>query len=197
LLKKEESNIKVKQLTQELYDAEKEKQRQLASNITATFTSTLNGVSQILSEIQSGIDTRNEEGFEKSKKLQIAMATINMLGGITAALAGAYTTKTGPWDWVLAGIQAATIATAGGIQIANISKQTYDGSGGNVGNLNGGVGVSPNISMADMIPINYTKEVLSDTETAELNKNNRVYVVESDITETQNDVAVKETNSSF
>lgn len=198
LLKKEESNIKVKQLTQELYDAEKEKQRQLASNITATFTSTLNGVSQILSEIQSGIDTRNEEGFEKSKKLQIAMATINMLGGITAALAGAYTTKTGPWDWVLAGIQAATIATAGGIQIANISKQTYDGSNsGNVGNLNGGVGVSPNISMADMIPINYTKEVLSDTETAELNKGNKVYVVESDITETQNDVAVKETNSSF
>lgn len=198
LFKKEESNIKIKQLTNELYDAEKEKQRQLASNITATFTSTLNGVSQVISQIQSGIDTSNREGFEKNKKLQIANATIQMLVGITSALAGAYTTKTGPWDWVLAGIQAATIATTGGIQIAQISKQTYDGASGSAGNLNGGVGVSPNISMADMIPINYTKDVLTDTETAELNKQNKVYVVEeSDITETQRNVKVKEDNASF
>ena len=93
--------------------------------------------------------------------------------------------------------QAATIAATTGIQIANIKKQTFDGSGGNTGNLNGGVGVSPNISMTDMIPINYTKDLLTDTETAEINKGNRVYVVESDISETHNEVAVKEANSSF
>ena len=196
--KKREYNLQLKGLENELTQYNKEQALLRKSNIVNTFSAALNSASQILSALDANMDKSNEEGFEKSKKLQIAMATINMLGGITAALAGAYTTKTGPWDWILAGIQAATIATVGGIQIANIKKQTYDGSGGgNVGNFNGGVGVSPNISMADMIPINYTKEVLSDTETAELNKNNRVYVVESDITETQNDVAVKETNSSF
>ena len=196
--KKREYNLQLKGLENELTQYNKEQALLRKSNIVNTFSAALNSASQILSALDANMDKSNEEGFEKSKKLQIAMATINMLGGITAALAGAYTTKTGPWDWILAGIQAATIATVGGIQIANIKKQTYDGSGGgNVGNFNGGVGVSPNISMADMIPINYTKEVLSDTETAELNKQNKVYVVESDITETQNDVAVKETNSSF
>lgn len=191
------ANNQIAALNKQLVKQQQADNRELAKNITTTFTSALNAASNILSAVQEGIDTTNKEGFEKNKKLQIANATIGMLVGITNAIAGLFTTKSGPWDIALAAIQAGAIATAGGIQIANISKQTYDGSGGNTGNLNGGVGVSPNISMADMIPINYTKEVLSDTETAELNKNNRVYVVESDITETQNDVAVKETNSSF
>lgn len=183
-------------LNKQMIEQQKADNRQLAQNITTTFTSALNATSNILSAVQEGIDTTNKEGFEKSKNLQIANATIQAIVGITTALAGAYTTKTGPWDIPLAYLQAATIAATTGIQIANIKKQTYDGSGSS-GNLNGGAGVSPNISMADMIPINYTKDVLTDTETAELNKGNKVYVLESDITETQNEVSVKESNSSF
>lgn len=185
-------------LNKQMIEQQKADNRELAQNITTTFTSALNAASNILSAVQEGIDTTNKEGFEKSKNLQIANATIQAIVGITTALAGAYTTKTGPWDIPLAYAQAATIAATTGIQIANIKKQTFDGSGGNTGNLNGGVGVSPNISMADMIPINYTKDVLTDTETAELNKGNRVYVVEeSDITNTQNKVRVTEDNASF
>jgi hypothetical protein len=181
-----------------LKEEEKNTTKQLGQNLVSTFTSALNAASQILSAVQANIDTSNKEGFEKSKKMQIAMATINMLAGITAAVSGLFTTKSGPWDIALAAIQAATIATTGGIQIANIRKQTYDGANsGGVGNLNGGAGVSPNISMADMIPINYTKEVLTDTETVEMNKNNKIYVVESDISETQENVKVKESNSNF
>lgn len=183
-------------LNNQMIEQQKADNRQFAQNLTATFTSALNAASSILSAVQEGIDTTNKEGFEKNKKLQIANATIGMLVGITNAMAGAYTSKTGPWDWILAGIQAAAIATTGGIQIANIKKQQYDGSGGNVGNLNG-VGVTPNVSMADMIPINYTKELMTDTETTEMNKGNRVYVVESDISDTQRNVEVKESNSSF
>lgn len=192
-----EATNQINALNKQMIEQQKADNRELAQNITTTFTTTLNSVSSILSAVQEGIDTTDKEGFEKNKKLQIANATIQAIVGITTALAGAYTTKTGPWDIPLAYAQAATIAATTGIQIANIKKQTFDGANSDIGNLNGGVGVSPNISMADMIPINYTKDVLTDTETAELNKGNRVYVVESDITETQNDVAVKETNSSF
>ena len=196
--KKREYTLQLKGLENELTQYNKEQALLRKSNIVNTFSAALNSASQILSALDANMDKSNKEGFEKSKNLQIANATIQAIVGITTALAGAYTTKTGPWDIPLAYLQAATIAATTGIQIANIKKQTYDGSNsGNVGNLNGGVGVSPNISMADMIPINYTKDILTDTETAELNKGNRVYVVESDITETQNDVAVKETNSSF
>lgn len=193
-----DANNQISTLNKQLVKQQQADNRQLAQNITTTFTSALNAASNILSAVQEGIDTTNKEGFEKNKKLQIANATIGMLVGITNAIAGLFTTKSGPWDIALAALQAGAIATAGGIQIANIKKQTFDGSGGSSGNLNGGVGVSPNISMADMIPINYTKDVLTDTETAELNKQNKVYVVEeSDITETQRNVKVKEDNASF
>ena len=192
-----DATAEINTLNKQLVKQQQADNRQLAQNITTTFTSALNAASSILSAVQEGIDTTNKEGFEKNKKLQIANATIGMLVGITNAIAGLFTTKSGPWDIALAAIQAGAIATTGAIQIANIKKQTFDGSGGNTGNLNGSVGVSPNISMADMIPINYTKDVLTDTETAEINKGNRIYVVESDVTETQENVKVKESNSSF
>lgn len=195
--KKREYNLQLKGLENELTQYNKEQALLRKSNIVNTFSAALNSVTQILSALDANMDKSNREGFEKSKNLQIAMATINMLGGITAALSGLFTTKTGPWDMALAAIQAATIATTGGIQIANIKKQTYDGSGGgNFGNLNG-AGATPNVSMDSLIPINYTRSVLTDTETTEMNKGNRIYVVESDVTETQDRVKVKETNSSF
>lgn len=196
LEKKREYNLQLKGLENELTQYNKEQALLRKSNIVNTFSAALNSATQILSALEGNMDKSNKEGFEKSKNLQIAMATINMLGGITAALSGLFTTKTGPWDMALAAIQAATIATTGGIQIANIKKQTYDGSGGgNVGNLNGMGAANP--SIPDMIPINYTRSLMTDTETAELNKGNRVYVVESDITDTQDNVKVKESNSNF
>lgn len=196
LEKKREYNLQLKGLENELTQYNKEQALLRKSNIVNTFSAALNSASQILSALEGNMDKSNKEGFEKSKNLQIAMATINMLAGITAALSGAFTNKLTVADWILAGIQAATIATVGGIQIANIKKQTYDGSGsGSVGNLNG-MGVA-NPSLPDMIPINYTRSLMTDTETAELNKQNRVYVVESDITDTQDNVKVKESNSNF
>lgn len=179
-------------LNKQMIEQQKAENFAYKQNLVATFTSTLNATSSILSSIQSGIDTTNKDGFEKNKKLQIANAHIAMLVGITNALSGAFTSKSGVWDWVLAGIQAAGIAASGSIQIDNIKKQKFDGSGSV-----GSVGVTPNVSTVGNIPIQYTKELLTDTETAEMNKGNRVYVVESDISETQNEVAVKEANSSF
>lgn len=177
----------------ELYKRIREGAGETAANVAIAFTQALSSANQILGEIQAGIDTSTEEGFEKSKKFQIAQATISMAQGILAAISSAMMIPP-PMGVILGSINAGTVATVGGIQIANIKKQKFDGSGGDV---DAGARVSPNISMADMIPINYTKDVLTDTETAELNKGNRVYVVESDITETQNEVSVKESNSSF
>lgn len=191
-----DANNQISVLNKELIKQQQADNRQLAQNITTTFTSALNAASSVLSAVQEGIDTTNKEGFEKNKKLQIANATIGMLVGITNAIAGLFTTKSGPWDIALAAMQAGAIATSGAIQIGNIKKQTFDGASGDVGNLNG-VGATPNISMADMIPVNYTRELLTDTETTNLNREQRIYVLESDITETQENVSVKEANSSF
>jgi hypothetical protein len=165
-----------------------------AGLVAAGFMESLYTASAIIGAIQDGIDTTTKEGFERNKKLQIANAIIQTLVGVTTALSGAFTTKTGPWDIALAAIQASTIAATGAIQVANIRKQTFNG--GNEGDL-GGAAATPNINIADSMPIQYTRDLLSDTEMTNLNKEQRVYVLESDITDKQDNVKVKESNSSF
>ena len=115
-----------------------------------------------------------------------------MLQGITTALAGAYTSKTGPWDWVLAGIQASTIATTGGIQIANIKKQKYEGGGSS------DVPSMPSINTSALMssPVNYTTEI-KDANTESEIPDTKVYVVESDISDTVRKVQVAEEESIF
>ncbi len=165
----------------------------IATGAIEAATIGLNAATQIIGALQEGLDTTKKDDFEKNKKYQKAQVAISTALGIINAFATSNALPQ-PYGMILAGINAATVATVGAIQTNNINKQQFDKP---VETSDTGAGVSPNISMADMIPINYTKDVLTDTETAELNKGNRVYVVESDITETQNDVAVKETNSSF
>jgi hypothetical protein len=180
---------------------EEQANEELTRNIVATTTTALSSASNILDALASNVDKSNEEGFEKAKKLQIASATMSMLAGITNALAGTFTTHTGVWDMVLAGIQAATIATTGAIQINNIRKQTYEGSASSTPSFDRGsmsrASVVPNVNISDYVPINYTKNLLTDTETTELNKATKVYVTEEDITNTQHRVSVTQNNSSF
>ena len=193
LLTTAETNAELAALNKQFIKQQNEDNKILANNITSTFTSALDSVSQIISTIQEGIDTQSKDGFEKNKKLQIANTTISMLQGIVNAITSSMALPQ-PWGAIQAGINAGTVATVGAIQIANIKKQQYDGSGSGSSD----VSVSPNLNgISDRIPINYTRELLTDTETAEMNKGNRIYVVESDVTETQENVKVKESNASF
>lgn len=187
-----DANAQITGLNKELLLQQQADNRQMASNITTTFTTALTSVQSILSAVQSNIDTSNKEGFEKSKKLQIASATIGMLVGITNAVSGLFTTKSGPWDIALAAIQAAAIATTGGIQIAQIKKQTYEG-GSSTGNLN-----PPSINTAALMssPINYTTEIQGANAMEDV-ADTRVYVVESDISDTVKKVQVAEDESTY
>lgn len=164
-----------------------------AGLVSAGFMEALYSASAIIGAIQEGIDTTTREGFERNKKLQIANAVIQTLVGVTTALSGAFTTKSGPWDIALAAIQASTIAATGAIQVANIKKQTYNGEGGDVSNPS----VSPRLNLSENMPVQYTRDLLSDSELSNINQEQKVYVTETDITNTQNKVRVAESNASF
>ena len=192
ILVREQANRTLNELDTQLVEQTKAKQRALAGSITSTFTAALSSASSIIGALQEGIDTTTKEGFEKNKKMQIANATIQMLVGITSALAGAFTTKSGPWDIALAAIQAATIATTGGIQIANIKKQTFEGAGSG-----SSPSVSPSMGISDSLPISYTRNLMTDTETEEMNQAQRVYILESDIEESGKRVEIRENNTDF
>lgn len=135
---------------------------------------------------------KNAESAKKAKNLRIATATIDMLGGITTALAGAFTTKSGPWDLVLAGIQAATILASG---IANIAKiKNTDVSG----NTSGGGGVGAVVSppaVIQQVPV--TRTLTGVQEEQRLNEAQRVYVVYDDIAQAGRKVDVTENEATF
>ena len=158
-------------------------------NIAAAASNLLTGMLVDISEQQ---DQSNKEGFEKAKKLQIAAATIQMLTGIATAMAGAFTTKTGPWDIALAAIQAASIASAGAFQIAKIKNTKFDSAstGASSASISGG---AINTFVA---PVQYTQDVQGGS-IQEAIGNTKVYVTESDISKTQNKVSVVEQENRY
>lgn len=144
-----------------------------------------------IGNIFSSIGDMLEEGSEEQKAMQIMGATINMLAGITAAIAGAFTTHSGPWDIALAAIQATAIAASGGATIAKMARTTKD-------NASSGSSYKPSTSAITSInaPVQYTQDVQGAQIESSI-KDTRVYVTESDITNTQRKVDVAESEATF
>lgn len=154
----------------------------------------LNGISNALTEVANTQDTTTKEGFEKQKKLSIAAATMQMIQGIATAVSGAYSTKSGPWDFVLMAIQAASILASGIMQINKIKKMTFENSSSSVGG--GAASVSSNAVSSIVAPVQYTQDIQGQSIEESI-KNTRVYVTESDITNTQRRVSVAEDENRY
>lgn len=156
--------------------------------------------SQLLSTLANNQNKQTEEGFENYKKLSIAAAVMSMLQGIISSWTSAMSLPA-PLSFITGGVMSAFTATLGGIQIDQIKKQqfTSSGGGGNTStNPTGNVGSVPQVNTAALLstPVNYTSEI----QGANIESNatdSRVYVVESDITSTQNRVRTVEDESTF
>lgn len=149
-------------------------------------------IGTMLAGLAAEQDTSNKEGFEQSKKLQIAAATMQMFSGIAMALSGVFTTKTGPWDIALAAIQAGLIGTMGAMQIAKIKQTQFNGGGST------SAGATPNTSAMNSViaPVQYTQDVQGASIEGAI-KDTKVYVTETDITDTQNKVSVTENEAKY
>lgn len=138
--------------------------------------------SQLLNTLASQQDKTTKEGFEASKKMSIAAATMQMLQGVVAAWTSSMNLPM-PIGAITAGIMTASTIAMGAVQIANIKKQTFEGA-----DKGGGSATAPSvppINTAALLssPINYTTEVQGAQ--AEEAIPQRVYVVETDITDAQ------------
>ena len=138
-------------------------------------------------------DTSNKEGFEQAKKYQIAAATMQMLSGIAMALSGVFTTKTGPWDIALAAVQASLIGAMGAMQINKIKATEFNGGGST-----SSASAIPNTSAINSViaPVQYTQDVQGASIEGAI-KDAKVYVTETDISNTQNKVSVTENEARF
>lgn len=147
-------------------------------------------------------DTTTKEGFEKNKKLQIAATVMNTLSSMVQALAGGNSMASqlglaAPVGWALGAAQAAATAAMGAAQIVKIKQQQFNSSGSIGGASSGASRASINSSASRVIaPVQYTQDV-QGSKLEDTIKSSRVYVTESDITNTQRKVNVAESESRF
>lgn len=197
LISQEEYDKAVEQLTEARKVREIQAEREITAKKVEVMNMSLSHTKDILSSISSEMDSNNREQFEANKGMQIATAQIDILQGVITALSGLWTTKTGPWDIALAAAQAGMITTAGMINIAKISRTKYKGS--NSSSPTAGYSNTASINSNAMSEASTSSNTLQNIATATEGfiKDTRVYVVESDITNTQNKVNVVESNSKF
>lgn len=146
----------------------------------------------VASEIFSAMAQIAGEENEAGKAFAVTGAIIDTYAAANAA----YASMAGiPYVGPALGIAAAAAAIASGIaNVKAILSTKVSGDPDNINIPSGSTVTPPALSTP---PIEYTRNLLGDKETDEINKPMKVYVLESDITEVQNKVRVTEDNASF
>ena len=183
--KKEEAEI-LKQIAEEE-----------TKNRIDTLFSLADATSSVLGSIADMYES-DEESAEKNankiKALRIGEATINTISGAIGAYMSAVSTLPAPYGIIVGAAQAATVTAAGLAQIAQMRKTKVSTSGGTS---------APNaIVSAPTVETNLTsvRNVTSASEEERLNqmaKDQRVYIVSSDIEAALDDNKTRVEESSF
>lgn len=156
---------------------------------------------RIQQDLDNGTITEEEakKQFEKTKKVKIAMATISMAQGIAEAVTRAM--ELGPiLGPIIGSINSAAVAAAGIMQIQNIKKSSIEGGG----DSSGETGFNP--ASAGILDFGGTAQPLlnEDFDNAlfgggvqQQQNDMRVYILESDIQESNKRVNVRESSTTF
>ena len=216
---KQEYANKLKEIDADLAENSKQMtdlKKEEAMSLLNTYGQVAQGIGDLMSTIsdiwQDSIKERvkngkitEEEGkkeFEKSKKLQIATAIINGLAGVAMAVSTAMSLGpiAGP---IMAAVNSAMVIATTAAQISKIKSTTFDSGGG--GSMGGEVSAqaAPTPAAMEYVP-NYSTNITGESETVNLanavndgQKDQRVYLVESDINEVGKRVEVREKEITF
>lgn len=154
-------------------------------------------VGVVFSALADDQDKKTKSGFQKQKKLQIASATMQMLAGLVGAWTSAMSLPY-PASIIAGASTSAMIGAMGAVQISKIKKQKFDGGddGGGASTSSASASASTTALTNLQSPVQYSAEV-QGASVEQQTKENRVYVVESDITNVQNRVQTVEAESTF
>ena len=144
-----------------------------------------------IGDVLGNLSDLMEEGSEEQKGLAIASATINTIAGALAAYMSAMSSFPAPYNLVIGALQAAAVTASGLAQIQKIKQVKSDGSGPDVSS-------TPPVSVP--MVVNASPDFSQSVDGAMTQtsiRDQRVYVLEHDITETQNKVEVAESRASY
>lgn len=162
------------------------------SSVASVAQTALSDIGGMFSALADAQDAQTKEGFEEQKKFQIAASTMDMLGGIVSAWVSAMNPANAwmtIWGQIAMGAaSSAAILTTGLLNIDKIRKQTF--GGGSTGGATNAASIGTLIA-----PVQYTQDVQGASIEGAI-KDTKVYVTETDISNTQNKVKVTE-NEAF
>ena len=217
--KKQEYADKIKEIDAALVENShntKEVQKAQAQDLINTYNQVSQSIGELMNNVaeiwQDSIKQRVKNGkiteeqgkkeFENSKKLQIATAIINGLAGVATAVSTAMSLGpiTGP---IVGAANSALVIATTAAQIAKIKSTTFDGGGSSIDSDISSAAATPTTAAVEYTP-KYSTNVTGNSETVNLanavsekQKDQRVYVVESDINEAGKRVEIREAESTF
>ena len=180
-----------------------EERKQLRLEEVQSYVDAANGISDILGivaeaeeeRIQKQLDAGEiskeaaESQFKTVKQWQYAQTWINTVAGMTAALTSPILNST-PAGWVAASVQAASLLATGIAQTIKIKNTKFNGEG-----VSSGGSASPSVTPIDVRnDIQQSPTVLPDSQSP---RNQRVYILERDIQDSNRRVEIRENNSTF
>lgn len=173
-------------------------QKALAVAEAQVWMSALGNIGTIFSSMSDMIDRSTEEGEEKYKALMYTSTVISMLAGIGGAIASAFMpVNAGMTIWgqiAMAATTSASVLAAGISQLVQIKNANQNSSLGGAS----GIASTPNTNAVSSIiaPVQYTQDVQGANIEGAI-RDSKVYVTETDITDTQNRVKVTETEARY
>ena len=174
----------------------KEKTQKILGDVSAAISAAgqlTQGIMEIAQAKAEEDGEISEQEAKRIKGLQYATASINMLQGAISAYAAAQSIPP-PLGPILGGVNAAAVIAMGTANLMRIKNTDITGS------VSSGAqaAVTPNSNVYGTdIPFSYTKQVTGASEIDALNQDTRVYILESDIQESNKKVQVRESESSF
>lgn len=195
--------------TKRYVEAQKKLYAQDRKNITSLATSTGDLVGAIGDAWMDSVERRAEANdankeelqkeFERAKALQVTATIINTIAGSIGAFEQAVKTYPAPFGAIIGGVQAAAATVAGYAQVQTIKNQKLDldnpessGSGGG-GNTVVTAAATPLLDEATDIQDLQALNVNGDSQSGD----QRVYILQSDISDSNRQVQVRQTNTTF
>ena len=183
-----------------------EERKQIRLEEVQSYADAANGIADILGTVAEAEEERiqrqldageiSEEAaksqFKTVKQWQYAQTWINTIAGMTAALTSPILNST-PAGWVAASTQAASLLATGIAQTIKIKNTQFNGGG--VSSGGSGITASPSVTPIDVRDdIQQSPTVLPDSQSP---RNQRVYILERDIQDSNRRVEIRENNSTF
>ena len=191
--------------------SDEEKQKMISnfneySNVVAGGLESLNNLNELVTTIQLQRAEGNEakqqaiqkKSFERNKKIQIGLATIQGIQGVINALT-APSVLPEPFASIQKGIQATVVATATASNIAKIKATRFQGGGGASTGGGGGIqgATASSFSIGDDTSSAQTFLNEDGTQQGNGSQPTKVYVTETDISNVQQNVNQIDVRSTF